>query len=466
MEALKNTSMMVILAGVFYGAYQMFMSDPASLKPSANSQMEANIDPQAVATNRPMQPDLNQTTQNQSMQGFQGTQMPPAQSPTIDNNRLSQGNNFSSPNASSLQQNTNMPRGLSNPENMGGTASNGSTRTQLGNSPNPTVAQTPPTSPEGYAPTNPEPFPPASQNLMPNPANEEIGRVGFAAPEMTPAATTLDQGRGSQDLLPIQTLNRSPLNNAQPNSNSGISPPPGTTGVSPWTAQLKATLEAAAIDFQSGNSAKALQDLSRWYDQPLAQEDREHLIGWLDNLAGEVIYSTQPTLGELYVTQPSDTLSGIASKFQIPARLIANINGYGQDVGPDQPLQAGVSLKVLPGPFRAEVNMNNGELTLFLKNLYAGRYKFQSGESAPERPSNETITHVSTQGIPAETDGQNYQPLTAENPFGRYCMVVGQLLVVHSPGANPGNGCVMLSESDMVDLLVILGKGSEVRVIR
>jgi hypothetical protein len=232
------------------------------------------------------------------------------------------------------------------------------------------------------------------------------------------------------------------------------------------TQGLRAAMEAAGVDIQNGDWAKALRSLSAWYQQPLSAEDREHLVDWLDRLAGEVIYSNQHTLAAGHVVGAGETLASIAARYQMPPRLLARINQYPETVTEDMPLQAGLELKVVPGPFAAEARLSAGYLTMFAGGLYAGRFRFVIGDSAPEELIEEPISFVSTQGIPAQEEQRRHEPLAATNPFGRFCLVVGQTAVLHSPGGNPNGSCLQFSEQDMQDLLILLPRGTTVRIVR
>lgn len=257
---------------------------------------------------------------------------------------------------------------------------------------------------------------------------------------------------GNPAILPIQP---------QP-----VNPSPSVESVASTTQRLKAAMEMAAVDIQNNNWPKALRDLSAWYQQPLGNEDREHLVGWLDRLAGEVIYSNSHTLAAGHQVKAGESLATIATRYQMPARLLARINQYPDSISDETPLQPGVELKVVPGPFTAEADLPAGQLTLYAGGLYAGRFQFRTGESAPMESLDAAVSFVSQQGIPAQEDQRRHEPLAPTNPFGRYCLVVGQTAVLHSPGGNPQGSCLQFSEQDMLDLMVLLPRGTNVRVIK
>jgi LysM repeat protein len=231
------------------------------------------------------------------------------------------------------------------------------------------------------------------------------------------------------------------------------------------TEQLKSAMETAATDIQAGDWTKALRELSVWYRQPLTLEDREHLVGWLDRLAGEVVYSSKHTLVAAHPVAAGETLGSIATRYQMPPRLLARINQFPDSVGDSDPLQPGVELKIVPGPFQAEAQLSAGQMTLYAGEMYAGRFQFVTGDSAPDEAIFDPISFVSVQGIPAQEDQRRHEPLAPSNPFGRFCLVVGQTAVLHSPGGNPQGSCLQFSEQDMQDLLILLPRGTTVRIV-
>ncbi len=95
----------------------------------------------------------------------------------------------------------------------------------------------------------------------------------------------------------------------------------------------------------------------------------------LDPLAGEVIYSRRHLLDIAYVTNQGEVLEDIAKQYEVPSDILAKINA----VDPVAPLPAGTRLKVVPGPFRAEIDLARSEMTLFVGELYAGRFAIEFG---------------------------------------------------------------------------------------
>ena len=117
---------------------------------------------------------------------------------------------------------------------------------------------------------------------------------------------------------------------------------------------------------QSGQLGNALLSLTAWYGEPsLSTEQRERCLNQLDQLAGSVIYSRDSFLEPAHVVQQGETLVDIGRQYSVSPDFLARINGV---TNPSQ-LRSGETIKIVRGPFRAEVDRNASTLTLFL-----GRY--------------------------------------------------------------------------------------------
>ena len=88
-----------------------------------------------------------------------------------------------------------------------------------------------------------------------------------------------------------------------------------------------------------------------------------------------MIYSRQHLLESPYRVQGNDTLERIARPYEVSPSLLAKING----IRDPRQLQPGIELKVFHGPFDAVIDLGRYELTLFLKNRYAGRFPIGIG---------------------------------------------------------------------------------------
>ncbi|MBC8872215.1 MAG: LysM peptidoglycan-binding domain-containing protein [Planctomycetes bacterium] len=223
---------------------------------------------------------------------------------------------------------------------------------------------------------------------------------------------------------------------------------------------------SAAGQLEKGQWAEALYTLSLTYNDPdVRGEERDRLLDLLDPLAGKVIYSSEYALVSPHEVQQGDTLQGIAARYQVPMILLQNINGIPDPTS----LQPGTQLKVLRGPFRAEVDRKRSELVLFLGRYYAGRFPISIGND-PDPESAEYTVETKQPGREYFTRDRMEIPAKApENPYGDWWIGLGGDVCIHGDAksiANHGSfGCVRLSSADAADVYHILSVGSKV-VIR
>lgn len=203
-------------------------------------------------------------------------------------------------------------------------------------------------------------------------------------------------------------------------------------------------------DLAQGRLVEALQKLSARYDQPgLSPEEREQLTDLLDQIAYAVIYSPQSLLEPPYVVQPGDTLARIAQSYGVPWQLLARING----IADPNALRPGQTLKVLRGPFDAEIDLARREMTLKLHGLYAGRFALPA---LPEHSRLENTYFVEDKSpVPGDwwirlSGGTEIRGLDSvgAQPAGRQSPVIG------------------VEAEQIENLHTILSVGSRVRILR
>ena len=215
---------------------------------------------------------------------------------------------------------------------------------------------------------------------------------------------------------------------------------------------------------------KALGTLSKHYGcKGLTGPQQQKLQGWLDALAGKVIYSTEHHfIRQPYVVQRGDNLASIATKLKIPAEVIYNINRA--QFGSSNEVSPGMTLKVVNGPFHAEVNLETKMMTLFVKNLYAGRFPVAMGISGKPDQGNYRVMVKSPAGFTwRDAQGKEYPAGTPGNGYGPYWMGLTGSLCIHAVanGTTDGHpGCIGLSESDAKDIYGILSKDSQISIVR
>jgi LysM repeat protein len=131
--------------------------------------------------------------------------------------------------------------------------------------------------------------------------------------------------------------------------------------------KITSLLTLARTKLDEGRIAEAHLLLSPLCREPGAPPE---LMRLLDQMAGVVIYSRQHLLESPYQVQPGDTLERIADALHVPALLLARINGLRES----ESLRPGRELKVVRGPFSAVIDLGKSELTLMLRDRYAGRF--------------------------------------------------------------------------------------------
>lgn len=215
-------------------------------------------------------------------------------------------------------------------------------------------------------------------------------------------------------------------------------------------------LEAARDELQQGNLVEVLEKLSVWYDTPqLTAEEHRQLTDLLDQVAGTVVYSREHLLERPYVVKPGDNLQRIARAYGVPWQLLAKING----VRDPENLDPGEELKVVRGPFDAMIRLDNYEMTLMLRDLYAGRFRIGLGGDSQNLEGAYRVEDKIVHDEPA-------------SPLGRYWIKLTDRIGIHGTsdprnlGSSGGPGSIFLGDQDLEDVHDILSIGSRVRIVR
>jgi len=225
-------------------------------------------------------------------------------------------------------------------------------------------------------------------------------------------------------------------------------------------------VSAAQTLISEGNYRNALEKLSVFYkSQDLTEQQHRELLDLLDPLAGQVIYSREHLLEEPYVVGRSETLMEIAQQYQVPYQLLQKING----IENPQVLLPGSELKIVPGPFRAEVDLEAQELTLFLDRLYAGRFPITLGADPAPKEGDFQVREKQPGKTYFSMDGRTVPAESPANPFGGIWLHLGREVCIHGTphdGVQQQHGCISLSPRDADDVYSILSLGSKVRILR
>ncbi|HZZ72801.1 MAG TPA: L,D-transpeptidase family protein [Pirellulales bacterium] len=257
----------------------------------------------------------------------------------------------------------------------------------------------------------------------------------------------------------LPPLSRSNTPQASYNSEAAHPNTPSSAFTTVW--------KAAQEQLSQNKLAEAHLTLSMIYDEPLLTDsEQRQLRDLLDQLAGTVIYSTQNLLEPAYIVKPGDRLENIAANYQVPAPLLAKINGI---ENPDL-LQPGEQLKVLHGPFNATINIDRRELTLFVGGRYAGRFFIGVGRDVPLAQTTYWVKEKTVNPKYLGSNGQQIEAGDPANPLGARWIGLGGLAGIHGTndprniGRDDLRGCISMSQKDVADVYDILSEGSKVVV--
>jgi len=234
-------------------------------------------------------------------------------------------------------------------------------------------------------------------------------------------------------------------------------------------AAFTADWEEAHSQLAAGRYAEALALLSTWYDDAsLAVEESQRLQDLLGQLAGTVIYSQEDLLMPPYVVGAGETLPTIAAPLGVNWQLLAKINGI---PAPDD-LYPGESLKVLRGPFDADVSLARRRVTLRLTGNYAGSFPMAVGAAVAARAGESLAVLSVERGVDATPGGvqQASFEMPAGTPASPLIRLEGDLLLLaaEDPAAmahEPPATHLIVSRAHLADLIDILTTASRVAIV-
>ena len=255
---------------------------------------------------------------------------------------------------------------------------------------------------------------------------------------------------------------------SEPPAGADLSPPVGASDPAGHPG-FEETWKAVQANLQKGQLADALFSLTVWYEEPtLSAEQSQRCVQLLDQLAGTVVYSRESFLEPAHVVQEGETLATLAQQYSVPQEFLARING----ILPPHQLSPGESLKVVRGPFRAEINRARSEITVFLGRYYAGRFRARLGADLPQGDNlYEVIAKDHGREFFDRRTGDRITREDPRNPYGdRWIGLRGeQITAAHNVGihVDAGNSdlcCIAVNRVDADDLSAILSIGSRISV--
>jgi LysM repeat protein len=284
------------------------------------------------------------------------------------------------------------------------------------------------------------PAPPASNSP---PAADALPPPLATPPGNYPPGT---QNPGSRD--PFGGSSAPPL--PEPPRSDSLPPNEHSTSI-----KIEQTMQQVKLDVEKQRFDSALRNLSLLYgnpDLPPSQAREVTLI--LDKMAAKVIYSREHVLEPAYLVQSGDTLETIADHYKVPALLLAKING----IRDPQNLPPGKAIKVLKGPFNAQISTDHAEMTMMLGGLYAGRFSVALSNDLSHAQS---LWWVREKGPSAAANGSGKSWIELSNSSGNISMQG-----TNNTQAATGRNTIWLSEQDMEDVFGILSAGSSVIIQR
>lgn len=280
----------------------------------------------------------------------------------------------------------------------------------------------------------------------------------FNLPSPDQAASTFDPGDGPT-FAPVDDSSVSVTTGTDAASSPAPTEPTKNLG-------LQNAFRTADTQYAADQRKEALATLSVFYGTPgLTDQERSELLNRLDPLAGEVIYSQRHLLEQPYRVRVKETLMDIAAGLEVPWQLLQNINRVQDPIL----LVPGKELKVIRGPFRTEIDLNRKELTLFLGDLYAGRFPIEVGNDPQPQPGTYTVQDKLLSKTFYDKSGLAIQPGNPNNPYGSMWIDLGNNLSIHgspSPSRPTSAGCISVAGDHATDLVGILSQGSAVTIRR
>ncbi len=294
----------------------------------------------------------------------------------------------------------------------------------------------------------------------------EVSSAAPAAGSEATAGSNISAASGTQGTLSEEALNP-PMMETPEASSIG----PGSGGETQAQSSLfAATRLAVQAALDRGELSQALLLLSDWYGDPsLSPSETAEVNTLLSQLAGSVIYSTEPRLESPYMVQPGERLETIAKQYEVPWQLLAKINGISSA---DQ-LQAGQEIKVLQGPFSAVIDISKRTMTLMLDRRYAGKFALDidAGVTVEEghwevKQKLLTPADVSLPGTGPTTPTEERSLMLSNSADGVEKVAVLKGTNSSSPLAEPAGRILRLKPADAEDVFDILSLGSKVVIRR
>ncbi|MFU7560576.1 L,D-transpeptidase [Stieleria sp. JC731] len=277
----------------------------------------------------------------------------------------------------------------------------------------------------------------------------------FQLPDPATANSNFDPSKGQ----PFDGGESMSLNSASPNLTDQ-----GNNGSE--NLGLINAISAADELYGKGQLKEALATLSVFCGMPGTNDvQQEQLMSRLDFLAREVIYSKRHLLEKPHKLSGNESLVELAKEYKVPWQLITNINGIEDPIA----VLPGTELKMVRGPFRAEVDLTGKVMTMFLGDLYAGQFEIEVGKEPAPEVGTFTVQDKQTSRTFYGPNGQTIDAGQPSNPYGTAWLDLGGQLCIHgSPNTvkPTDKGCISVAGDYAKDVYGILSQGSTVTIRR
>lgn len=314
---------------------------------------------------------------------------------------------------------------------------------------------TPIANPTDVAPTQ------NSTTLQTPPSNNsnEFPSIPLPNAGSQPNATFISTDNQKSPVNALPLLDEKPQADTANSGSAELATPPEQVVLEPFAQAREKALKLA----NEGKLKEALVALTKYYHNPeLTRKDYEDLLDILDALAREVIYSPRHLLKPAYTATASDTLASVAEQHKISPDLLKKIN----QLGDTQVLTQGQQLKVIEGPFRGEVNVTIGEMTLYLNDMYACRFPIAVGLDYDSKVGKFEVAEKRTDRTYYGAGGKVIQAADPSNPYGGYWIDLGGNCIHGSAEMSATDlknaGCISLAPIDAADAFIMLTVGSQI----